>query len=539
MKLSMPIALPELLAHLPNGLVVLDAHGVVLAHNDAALYLLATRQRNWDGREFLDVIAGSPLEIDLRMLLTSPVESATRHLMYQRADGVRMVELQLSELHADDTQDGALLVVRERTERVQREQMREQRVAQLSALSRLARIANAAATPDALLCSIICELARLAPGVRVLFGLFQPDGTTLRLEPDDRLRAASARESHAPIEENTGWLHNLLRANYPYMISVADEWLARTTVQALLQRAGVRNVLVVPLSGAAAARGVMFAGYGDQRTIAPNDVQLFASVGELLAETLDRMWHADEAHEANRAKSMLLATVSHELRTPLGSMTGFIELLEDGVFGEVPARFREPLALLRYSGSVLMRLIDDLQDYSRLEGNYLTIDLEPVDLAMVVRDVVGAMQPQIQKRGLAVNVAIPPALPRVYANSARVAQVLTNLLANAIKFTERGTITVRAIVDGQQVRFSVKDTGIGIAPQQQHMLFREFRQIDNEHTRRYGGSGLGLAISQKLMHQMGGTLTFESTLGVGSTFSGALPILPARMRESAQRGATR
>ena len=186
---------------------------------------------------------------------------------------------------------------------------------------------------------------------------------------------------------------------------------------------------------------------------------------------------------------------------------------------------------MRHSSLALLRLINDILDFSKMAAGYLTIDLEPVDLAPVIRDVVGALQPQILEHGLAVTVAIAPNLPQVQANSARLAQVLTNLIANAIKFTERGTITVRAMDDGEWVRFSVADTGIGIAPEQQRILFQEFRQIEDEHTRRHSGTGLGLVISQQLMQLMGGTLTMESTPGVGSTFYGEVPIVPKSLHE--------
>ena len=388
-NLLMPLALPELLAHMPDGLVALDQHGVVMACNDASPLLLATPQRDWNGREFLDVIEGSPLEVDLRALLAPPIAAATRQLIYEHADGMRAVELRLRPLYADDPDAGALLVVRDRTDHARLEQAREQQVRELCALNRLARAAN------------------------------------------------------------------------------------------------------------------------------------------------------EELREASRAKSTLLATVSHELRTPLSSIVGFIDMLERGIFGELPERINEPLAHMHHSSLVLLGLVNDILDLSKMAAGHLTIDLEPVDLASLIRDVVGALQPQIQERGLAVTVAIAPALPQVQANGARLTQVLTNLLANAIKFTEQGSIVVRAMDDGEWVRFSVADTGIGIAPEQQRILFQEFQQIKNEHTRRYGGTGLGLAISLQLMQLMGGTLTMESTPGVGSTFYGKVQIVPKELLEKEHNGTSR
>src|SRR5262245_44923397 len=196
MNLPMPIALPELLAHMPDGLVVLDHRGVVMACNDAAPLLLATPQRNWNGRKFLDVIAGSPLEIDLRALLAPPNAAATRHLIYERADGMHAVELRLRPLYADDLGAGALLVVRDRTDRARLEQAREKQMRELSLLSRLPRAANNALETDELLRTITRELMQVFPGARMVVGLLQPDGQTLRLAVDEALRTASTLEGH-------------------------------------------------------------------------------------------------------------------------------------------------------------------------------------------------------------------------------------------------------------------------------------------------------------------------------------------------------
>jgi signal transduction histidine kinase/PAS domain-containing protein/uncharacterized membrane protein len=535
----MRIALPEVLAQMPDGLVLLDHRGVVMACNDAAPYLLATPRRDWNGRKFLDVIAGSPLEIDLRALLAPPVRAATRQITYARADSVRAIELRLRPFYAGHADAGVLLVVRDRTDRAQLEQAREQQVHELSVLRELAHAANIARGTDELLPAITRALMRVLPSTRVVIGLLQPNGTTLRLVVDEAMRTESTLEGQAVIEYDAARLQHILHTGQPRVISVADPQLERTPAQAILHNAGVRTVLVVPLASPAAPLGAMFVGHGDQRKLAPNEVRLFASVGELVSEAIDHTRHIEEVQEASRAKSMLLATVSHEFRTPLTSIIGFIDMLEQGVFGELPEWVHEPLARVRQSGFALLRLTNDLLDFSKMDAGHLAIDLEPVDLATVIQNVLGALQPQIRERGLALTVAIAPNLPRVHGNSARLAQVLTNLLANAIKFTERGSITVRAMDHGERVRFSVADTGIGIAPEQQGILFQEFQQIKNEHMRRYSGTGLGLAISQRLMQLMGGTLTVESTPGVGSTFYGEVPIVPKSLREKEQGGGSR
>jgi signal transduction histidine kinase len=181
----------------------------------------------------------------------------------------------------------------------------------------------------------------------------------------------------------------------------------------------------------------------------------------------------------------------------------------------------------------LLRLINDILDFSKMEAGRFTIDLYPVDLPTVIQAVVGAMQPQIHERGLALNLDLIHESPLVYANSERLEQVLTNLLSNAIKFTDHGSITVRTTCDGEHMRFSVQDTGIGIAPEQQSLLFQEFRQIESEHTRRFRGTGLGLAISRRLMELMGGALSVESIPGAGSTFHCDVRLASERLWERA------
>jgi signal transduction histidine kinase len=222
-----------------------------------------------------------------------------------------------------------------------------------------------------------------------------------------------------------------------------------------------------------------------------------------------------------RVCSAFLARVSHELRTPMTSIIGFAELLERGLYGELPARALEALLHVRRNSRTMLRLINDILDFAKIEAGHFTIELAPVDLSAVVHDVADMLEPQLRERGLELKLELGE-LPLVFGNHERLEQVLTNLAANAIKFTDEGSITIRASHNGRRVCFCVIDTGIGIAPELQEQLFQEFWQVDNEHAQRYPGSGLGLAISRHLMDLMGGSLTVESSLGGGSTFRGDL-----------------
>jgi signal transduction histidine kinase len=220
---------------------------------------------------------------------------------------------------------------------------------------------------------------------------------------------------------------------------------------------------------------------------------------------------------------MLFAPLRHQ-RQPIGVL--LVGLAGALAIAPTDLRLYETVAQLLSDAITRARLyeearamINDILDFSKMEAGHFSVDLYPVDLASVIRSVAGAMRPQIHQRGLSLALELPDDLPLVQANSTRLSQVLTNLVANAVKFTDEGTITVRAEPLAERVRISVQDTGIGIAPDDQRTLFQAFHQIDNQLTRRYGGTGLGLAISRRLLELMDANLTVESALGAGATFS--------------------
>lgn len=244
-------------------------------------------------------------------------------------------------------------------------------------------------------------------------------------------------------------------------------------------------------------------------------------------------------HAAGRAgqdRWMFLAAVSHELRTPLTSIIGYTDLLARGIFGALPQGASEPLGHIRHSSLTALRLVNDLLDISKIETGHFTVHVSEVDLGAVIREVAGAMQPQVAERGLELRIELAHNIPPVLADPERIEQVLINLVANAVKFTDQGSVTIGAALAGERVRFSVVDTGIGIAPEQQALLFQAFHQIDSPHTRRFSGTGLGLAISRRLMELMGGALDVTSAPGAGSTFYGDLQAATGQLRERA-RGA--
>jgi len=265
----------------------------------------------------------------------------------------------------------------------------------------------------------------------------------------------------------------------------------------------------------------------DEQTQDLQREKLLANQEKALVETqkqeIERLLR--RAEEASRLKSQFLANVSHELRTPMNGVLGTIELV---LKGDLSAEQREYLELMRESAESLLGLLNELLDFARVESGRFSLQLAPFSPREEIQFVVQSLGTKALEKGLYLESHVMDEVPRrILGDRQRFRQILLNLAGNAIKFTDRGTVSIGAEMGESELRVSVSDTGVGIASEQTASIFEAFYQVDGSHTRRHGGTGLGLAISKRLVETMGGAIGVQSRPGSGSRFWFTVPAQPA------------
>jgi signal transduction histidine kinase len=242
----------------------------------------------------------------------------------------------------------------------------------------------------------------------------------------------------------------------------------------------------------------------------------------LMSDELGRLYQQIEA--VSQHKSQFLANMSHELRTPLNAIIGFSELILDNVYGETPDKMRAAMIRVQHNGKHLLGLINDILDLSKIEAGQLVLSLSDYSVEDLVQTVFNVVEPLANEKKLAVKFEAPSAPLCARGDERRLAQVMLNLVGNAIKFTEAGEVTVKLFANAETYTVSVCDTGPGIVEADQKMIFEEFQQVDNTITKTKGGTGLGLAIAKRIVEMHGGRIWIQSAPGRGSTFSFTVPL---------------
>ena len=338
-----------------------------------------------------------------------------------------------------------------------------------------------------------------------------------------------------PIRRGQGNMGRMADTLEPVQVAdIAEEGAYRGPLRDVLLRTGTRALLAVPLLREDQLIGSLTVNkktpgefppatidllktFAAQSALAIQNARLFREIGD----------KGRQLEVADRHKSEFLANMSHELRTPLNAIIGYSEMLQEDAADLGAEQFTDDLGKINAAGKHLLELINAVLDLSKIEAGKMELYLESFDVAALVRDITAVIQPLAGKNGNRLDLNCPGAIGSMHADLTKVRQALFNLLSNACKFTEGGTVSLtvaRDAVDGLEwIAFAVRDTGIGMTPEQLTKLFEAFTQADAATTRRFGGTGLGLALSRRLCRMMGGDITVESEAGRGSTFTIRLP----------------
>ena len=291
---------------------------------------------------------------------------------------------------------------------------------------------------------------------------------------------------------------------------------ARSPVDEIVLRAGFRARLAAPLFSGDDIVGLLVVRRRTPGAFLQNTVDLmktFAAQSALAIQNARLFQEIDdkgrELELASRHKSQFLANMSHELRTPLNAILGYTELILDNIYGEAPEKMRAVLERVQTNGKHLLGLINDVLDLSKIEAGQLTLSLNDYSLAELVQGVYVAVEPLASQKNLALTTKVEKGLPAGRGDERRLAQVLLNLVGNAIKFTEKGEVAIEASASNGAFNVAVRDSGPGIAAADQQKIFEEFQQVDNTSTRQKGGTGLGLAISKRIVEMHGGRILVE------------------------------
>ena len=447
------------------------------------------------------------------------------------------------EIAADGQITGYVGTITDITERKQHEEAVRRRAEEFAALYEVGRETTAQTDLPRLLETITQQSARLLKASDATIYLYDAAKDELELAAANVY--ALPRGSRFPVSQ--GISGAVIRERQAKIVDDYRTWSSRRPE---LQHVDLRAVALVPLIHREEIIGVLaVAEIGNDRKYTAADTRLLELLASQAAsaiqnarlraelETYNRELEARvaqrteelsdallQAQDADRLKSVFLATMSHELRTPLNSIIGFSGILLQGLAGPLNAEQSKQLGMVRDSARHLLALINDVLDISKIEAGQLRVERAPFAMRSVIESAVRAVSPLAQKKGLVLHQVIAAEVGDISSDRRRVEQILLNLLSNAIKFTEQGGVRLECRVQGKWLDTSVSDSGMGIRPEDLGRLFEPFHQLETGLNRRHEGTGLGLAICKNLMRLLGGEIHVESEWGEGSVFTFMLPL---------------
>lgn len=408
-------------------------------------------------------------------------------------------------------------------------------VAELQALGEVSQAVNSTLELQTVLTTIVAHAIRLSEGDGGAIYEFDETAQEFHLRAAQEFDATLLETlSTTPLRLGEGAIGRATASREPVQIhDMRQEHIYQGPVRDVLVQSEFRALLALPLMRESVIIGGLvvlrktpgafpvavvdlLATFASQSALAIQNARLFREIEE----------KSQELEIASKHKSQFLANMSHELRTPLNAILGYTELIRDRIYGDVPDKIQEILERVQQSGQHLLSLINDVLDISKMEAGQFELSFEEYALDEVAVAIIDAVESLAAEKQLRLLIDIPVKLPRGRGDERRIAQVLLNLVGNAIKFTEHGEVRVRIMASGNVFLVAVSDTGPGIAPEQRQKIFEEFQQADSSSTKQKGGTGLGLSIAKHIIEMHGGRIWVESSRGMGSTFWFTLPLCP-------------
>jgi signal transduction histidine kinase/PAS domain-containing protein len=510
-----------------DGILIVDAGHEIRFANPAAEQLLGRSAAELVGTPFgYACVTGETTEIDI----------------VRRGGGEIVAELRISETEWEG-EEAQLVVMRDVTDRRRAEERAERLIWERAARehaeasNRRSRfLVEAGATldssldPDATLVNLAklivprvadwCMIDLSTEGSMRRVAAVHADPEKQRLTDELRLQYPPRHGSQQPaarvIASGVPELHQGINEDRLRAFALDDDH-AR-----LLRQLGVRSIMSVPLQARDRRLGAITFVCND-RDFVPEDLALAEEIGNRAGRALENARLYEAALAANRAKADFLAVMSHELRTPLNAILGYTQLLLEGITGKVDQVQRRHLERIHTSGAHLLQIIEEILAFASMEAGRTRVDARPVVLREIIDAVASMTEPLAKARGLQFVLDVHDMDAALFTDPVKVRQILINLVTNAVKFTDQGTVTLRAgLHDGQMV-FAVADTGPGIEESDLTTIFEPFSQVERPLTRHAGGTGLGLTVSKRLANLLGGSIDVESTPNFGTTFTVKLP----------------